>query len=325
MYKSELASAILAVKQAAIVCQSVQCHLINTDTLKKEDQSPVTVADFASQAIVCKTLKDTFPNDLLVGEEDATALRDTDQETLRNGVVKHVQTIFKNTDPNTILNWIDRGNANGTEKKRYWTLDPIDGTKGFLRNQQYAIALALIENGQVVLGVLGCPRLEHEKTQGLLLWAIKNQGAWRMPINLKNKISQPIAIHPIKNASSARFCESVESAHSRQDQASQIASALGIHLPPVRMDSQAKYATLAQGKAEIYLRLPTRIGYQEKIWDHAAGMLILEEAGGLVTDIHGQPLNFNHGRTLKSNSGVIASAPQIHRQVLDAVASVLNK
>jgi 3'(2'), 5'-bisphosphate nucleotidase len=44
---------------------------------------------------------------------------------------------------------------------RYWTLDPIDGTKGFLRGDQYAIALALVEHGEVVLGVLGCPNLPN--------------------------------------------------------------------------------------------------------------------------------------------------------------------
>ena len=54
---------------------------------------------------------------------------------------------------------IDRGNYKGAAHGRHWTLDPIDGTKGFLRGEQYAVCLALIEDGEVVLGVLGCPHL----------------------------------------------------------------------------------------------------------------------------------------------------------------------
>ena len=59
--------------------------------------------------------------------------------------------------PEAIAAWIDKGNGNIAP--RYWTLDPIDGTKGFIRGDQYAIALALIEQGQVKVGVLGCPSL----------------------------------------------------------------------------------------------------------------------------------------------------------------------
>ena len=80
----------------------------------------------------------------------------------------------------------------------------------------------------------------------------------------------------------ARFCESVESGHSAQGDAAAVAARLGITTPPLRMDSQAKYAVVARGEADIYLRLPTRADYREKIWDHAAGALIVTEAGGIV-------------------------------------------
>ena len=75
----------------------------------------------------------------------------------------------------------------------------------------------------------------------------------------------------------------------------------------MRLDSQAKYAVVARGEAEAYLRLPTRADYREKIWDHAAGVLIVEEAGGTVTDITGRPLEFTHGRDLAANRGVIVT------------------
>ena len=66
-----------------------------------------------------------------------------------------------------------------------WTLDPIDGTKGFLRGEQYAICLALIIDGIVQLGVVGCPNLpvDHEQPdgeKGCLFIAVKNQGAFQV-------------------------------------------------------------------------------------------------------------------------------------------------
>jgi 3'(2'), 5'-bisphosphate nucleotidase len=85
------------------------------------------------------------------------------------------------------------------------------------------------------------------------------------------------------------------------------------------MDSQAKYAALARGDAEIYLRLPTRPGYVEKIWDHAAGFLVIEEAGGRVTDIEGKRLDFTCGSRLERNRGVIATNGLLHQRVLEAV------
>ena len=87
------------------------------------------------------------------------------------------------------------------------------------------------------------------------------------------------------------------------------------------MDSQAKYGIVARGEAEIYLRMPTRADYREKIWDHAAGALIVEEAGGTVTDIMGRPLDFHHGRELSANRGVIVTNGRCHARVLEASRS----
>jgi 3'(2'), 5'-bisphosphate nucleotidase len=122
----------------------------------------------------------------------------------------------------------------------------------------------------------------------------------------------------------ARFCESVESGHSNQDHSAQIAARLGITVEPYRIDSQCKYAAVARGDASIYLRLPTRADYREKIWDHAAGKFVVEQAGGTVTDVTGAPLDFSHGATLQSNSGVVATDGRYHDAVIDAVRAVLG-
>jgi 3'(2'), 5'-bisphosphate nucleotidase len=124
----------------------------------------------------------------------------------------------------------------------------------------------------------------------------------------------PISMRSLDGStlSSASFCESVEAGHSSQGTNAQIAKFLGIETQSVRMDSQAKYASIARSDGDIYLRLPVGDGsYQEKIWDHAAGCIIVEEAGGIVSDAKGRPLDFSVGRTLKNNKGVVAAHKEV--------------
>ena len=99
---------------------------------------------------------------------------------------------------------------------------------------------------------------------------------------------------------------------------------LGVKTSPIRIDSQCKYGIVARGDASIYLRLPKKSGYEEKVWDHAAGWLIVKEAGGEVTDIHGRPIDFSTGRTLSHNIGLVATNGKLHAQVLSAVRRVLE-
>jgi 3'(2'), 5'-bisphosphate nucleotidase len=325
--EQERAAAIEAVRMASAVCQAVQKRLVAAATLTKGDRSPVTVADFSAQAIVSHRLGQAFPDIPLIGEEDAETLREPDHAALRDNVIHSVQTQLPSLSADDILGAIDRGTYTGGPSGRHWTLDPIDGTKGFLRLDQYAVALALIEDGEVILGVLGCPNLpvradEPDGERGCLFVAVKGEGAFLCPLSSDQE--QPISATDLRDAAQARFCESVEKAHSSHSHAALIARELGITQPPFRIDSQCKYAAVARGDASVYLRLPTRKGYVEKIWDHAAGWRIIVEAGGTVSDIYGKPLDFSLGRTLAGNKGVIVTNGHLHAVVLRAVASVLG-
>ena len=219
--------------------------------------------------------------------------------------------------------WIDHGGwTPDGSRSTYWTLDPIDGTKGFLRGEQYAIALALIDGGDVVLGVLGCPNLpatDGDAELGIMMTAIRGRGAMLVPIDSDHADARAVRVSDVATTAAARFCESVESGHSDQGTSARIASTLGITEEPYRIDSQCKYAAVARGDAQIYLRLPTSEEYREKIWDHAAGMIVVEEAGGTVTDVHGNALDFSAGRTLEGNQGIIATNGRFHEEVVAAV------
>lgn len=320
----ELCIALDAVRAASRICRAVQARRIDANTIEKQDRSPVTVADFASQAVVCRQLAEVFPDDLVVGEENADELRSAGRDAAREGVVEHVAAeVGTAADEGQVLDWIDRGGADA-RSGRYWTLDPIDGTKGFLRGEQYAVALALVEAGEVVLGVLGCPNLPAaDGSRGGLFAAQAGGGALSYALwDDADRNGSPVSVQPVTSPSEARFCESVESGHSNQSESAAIARRLGIEREPFRIDSQCKYAAVARGDASIYLRMPTRKDYREKIWDHAAGKIVVEAAGGTVTDVNGRTLDFRHGRTLEENRGIVATAGPIHDAVLEAVRQV---
>jgi 3'(2'), 5'-bisphosphate nucleotidase len=317
--------AIDAVVAASRVCQEVQARLVAGATLEKGDKSPVTVADFAAQAIVSHMLGEAFPAVPLVGEEDAEALREGKHAGLKDRVVASVQAVLPELSEDAVLAAIDRGTYDGGRQGRHWTLDPIDGTKGFLRLDQYAVALALIEDGEVILGVLGCPNLpvaDGAADKGCIFAAVKGEGAFQRTLDDATETRIRVADTP--TPADARFCESVESAHTSQSDSAIVAQKLGITQPPYRIDSQCKYAAVARGDASIYLRLPTRPGYVEKIWDHAGGWAVITEAGGTVTDVRGEPLDFGHGRGLSANKGVIVTNGAFHDEVVAAVRAQLG-
>jgi HAL2 family 3'(2'),5'-bisphosphate nucleotidase len=323
-FDRELEVALSAVHQAARACRAVQQSL-DAHTLAKGDRSPVTVADFASQALVARALLEAFPADPLVGEEDAAALRDpANAERLRH-VHARVSAEVP-ASPGDVLAWIDRGTTAQTGP-RQWVLDPVDGTKGFLRGEQYAIALALLVEGVVEVAVLACPNLPHvptratdpEAPRGTVLYAVRGAGSHAAPLFDASTPAHPVRVSSRTDPASLRVCESVESGHTAHDRSAALAQRLGLTAPAVRLDSQAKYGVVARGEADLYLRLPTRPGYHEKIWDHAAGARVVQEAGGTVTDVDGRPLDFGRGRELRGNRGVVASHGPCHDLVLAAL------
>jgi 3'(2'), 5'-bisphosphate nucleotidase len=350
-YTQELQIAQLAVQRASILTKRV-FHEKAKGTVDKSDKSPVTIGDFGAQALIIAALRHNFPADQIVAEEEAaqlredaklrtevwdlvreTALADKEAEALLGGAV---------ASADEMLDLIDLGNSPGGSAGRIWTIDPIDGTKGFLRGGQYAVCLGLMVDGDVKVGVLGCPNLPvddaaplsadigsnatDDEGRGVLFSAVLGSGATSRPLaSVSSAASKPISMRPVDDLSAATFCESVEAGHSAHDDQAQIAQRLGITRPSVRMDSQSKYGSIARGAGDIYLRLPVSATYQEKIWDHAAGDLIVREAGGQVTDIAGKRLDFSVGRTLANNKGVIAAPSAVHAEVLKVVQDVLSK
>lgn len=313
---AEAASAAEMMADAARLARRIQ---VETGGVRaKADESPVTLVDFAVQAVVARRLGVRFPDDPLVGEEDAAALRDPAAGALLSRVADAVHMVDPGLGVDALLDGIDRGR--GEPGGRFWTLDPIDGTKGLLRGGQYVVALALVVAGHVQVGAIGCPRLSLTAgggDEGGVAVAARGRGSWWMPLG--SDVITPLRVSNVSDPSRARIAHSVEESHSDTSRLNDLRTALGVQAPPVLMDSQAKHVMVAAGEADLLLRFP-RAGYREAIWDQAAGTLLIQEAGGRVTDLAGRPFDFSTGRRMTANDGVLASNGRVHEAVLEALA-----
>ncbi|KAK7302717.1 hypothetical protein RJT34_13613 [Clitoria ternatea] len=367
-YSKELEVSVTAVQMACTLCQRVQDTLISNthhQVQSKDDNSPVTVADWSVQAVVSWILAECLgtENISIVAEEDVQNLSKANSSELLKAVVETVNQClveaprFGIQKPKSalgtsdVLKIISRCNSTGGPSGRFWVLDPVDGTLGFIRGDQYAVALALIEDGEVKLGVLGCPNYPMRKewlsyhhryhriiskltppnsetwNKGCVLYAKKGSGkAWMQPLVHANKMfvwpncAKQVSVSSIDNPALATFCEPVEKANSSHSFTAGLAHSVGLRKQPLRVYSMVKYAAIARGDAEVFMKF-ARSGYKEKIWDHAAGVVIIQEAGGMVTDAGGHPLDFSKGLYLEDlDRGIVAcSGTTLHAKIIDAV------
>lgn len=304
-----------AARQAAALCKNIQERL--STVASKGGAEPVTIADYGSQALICRAISLAFPDDAVIAEEGGKQFSDLISSEDQQDVVQLVaQVLDMPVSVEDIVRWLDYGQ--GYEAARTWVIDPIDGTKGYIALRNYAIAIGLLENDRPTSAVMATPGYAGFDG-GALFYAFNGQ-AWVEPL----QGGQPEAIRASQRTTtdSLVIVESVEKAHADQDVMAQVRQQAGMETAQVnRLDSQEKYCLVASGEADAYLRLPFKKGaYSHKIWDHAAGVAIVEAAGGLVTDLDGSPLDFSLGKTLAKNKGMIVANPYIHEQLVEAAS-----
>lgn len=346
-FKTELLVATEAVRKASLLARDIQFQVMGhkSSTIIKPDSSPVTIADYSCQAIIINAIKSNFPDDNIVGEESTNGLSENFLQQILKAI-KHNNEYFEQSfsankidfhndkfplkSIEDLIRIIDFGGYQGGSKGRFWCLDPIDGTKGFLRGDQFSVCLALIVDGIVQIGVIGCPNLKlydyggndisgYERA-GYIFRAIKGFGSYISP-TISDSWSA-VSVNTISDPKNLISLEGVEKGHSAHNEQARIKEALGI-TKSYNLDSQVKYCLLSMGLGSLYLRLPIHLSYQEKIWDHAAGNIIVTESKGIVTDsINSVPLDFGNGKLLITQ-GIIASSalPSLH----DKIVSISKK
>ncbi len=259
------------------------------------------VGDYAAQGVISTMIHNAFPDDLIVGEEDATDLRLDSGADLRRRIVElaneavvgplgvgdvkewnwswpgaepggtdgcHRQRkLPRRTDRTCVslvfqlISYLITNNRNVDHRSHRW--NQRIPSRGAVRRLS-----SLIVNAQVQVGVIGCPNLPFDAdTKGSIFVTVRGQGAERLNIEGSNPtpISMPISM-PTLTPSELNFLESVEAAHASHSTNDKISSILGITRSPIRMDSQAKYGCLARGDGGVCKCMPTGSGYKEKIW-----------------------------------------------------------
>lgn len=217
---------------------------------EKEDRSPVTAADLAANAIIIEKLAVLTPDIPIVSEESVH------------------------------ITWAERKHW-----PRFWLVDPLDGTKEYLRkNGEFTVNIALIEQGQPVMAVVHAPALG--KT-----WLGDGHQAWLVSNNQREEVKVKPASSPVVVGSRSHPSPKME------EFLAQFAT-----YQLVAVGSSLKFCLVAEGRAQYYPRLgPTMM------WDTAAGQCIAESAGAIVKTLDGAPLRYDREDLL--NPSFIVSLP----------------
>ncbi len=212
----------------------------------KQDASPLTAADLAAHRVIAAGLAALAPDIPVLSEEDPPAWE------VRRG-------------------WV-----------RYWLVDPLDGTKEFLRrNGEFTVNIALIEEGFPVMGVVYAPATD-------LLYAADKDHAWKITAD-----GQRLDIH-CKEARPPLVV--ISRSHSDDRELQDYLAQLGEH-QTVSIGSSLKFCLVAEGSAQLYPRFgPTNV------WDTAAGHAVAAAAGAQVNDWTGHALDY-HPRESFLNPG----------------------
>ena len=216
----------------------------------KQDASPLTAADLAAHRVIVAGLQQLTPEVPVLSEESAAVA------------------------------WSER-----QQWKRYWLVDPLDGTKEFIkRNGEFTVNIALIDNGVPVLGVVYVPVLQ---------WCYsgaRSEGAWIE----RDATMLPIRVSPIVDGQPQ--LRVVASRNHRGDELDAWLARVEQQFPQVElvsMGSSLKICLVAEGKADIYPRLALT-----SEWDTAAAQAVLEAAGGLLVDYDGNEYRYNRKQDL---------------------------
>lgn len=274
----------------------------------KPDGSFVTPADYAVQYCLQKKLSTTFPHIPFIGEEVLDPVSDKHKI---NSILEFIHRLDSQVTPEDLLETLS---PNQEASTLYWLVDPIDGTSGFIKNRFFASAVSLIYEDKPILAVMACPCTDRHTFK--IYSAAKNYGVSLFGTAIETR-------HYLKSGETltGKFCEASLAARNQQHHATRL---LSLSLPgqpqACRVDSQYKYAMVAEGAVDFFIRYPFAIS-QARAWDHAPGAFLVEESGGVVSDIFGNSLNYRREDFILENHPIILASgnAEIHRITLDAL------
>ncbi|XP_055803277.1 putative PAP-specific phosphatase, mitochondrial isoform X2 [Solanum dulcamara] len=358
-YYSELEAAVDVVERACRLCVDVKKSLFSSDgrILEKNDQTPVTIADFGVQALVSLEMNRLFPSIPLVAEEDSAFLRSNNLVGSVVDVVKNKATLGDEVTEDNILKAIDRGGKDAyvfaPEPATYWILDPIDGTRGFVKGSEalYVVGLALVVEGKIVLGVMGCPNWHEDCSENSITGVQENRSSRAGIIMVSHvgcgtwtkRLSDILTIESPQTWTrcSVDSCQIVQGARFTIPESQTWKSLPLSGLFDAKTDSEntgegnilllsaccgslCKYLMVASGRASVYIQGKNATSII-KVWDHAVGIICVHEAGGKVTDWEGSSLDFaadqTERRLIFPSGGVLVTNGSLHSKIIRMISS----
>ncbi|KAK0710779.1 hypothetical protein B0H67DRAFT_264896 [Lasiosphaeris hirsuta] len=316
----------------------------------KDDNTFVTAADLAIQAVLLRVLSVAFPTHRLVAEESAAQLR-ADPALLAivtslavthsrasafvwahggGDVAAHVMRLFdRAAAPQPATSALDPT----------WVIDPIDGTAAFMRGEHYAINVAHLCDSRQILSVVALPLLSPTTTTpitdadtapasgGTLVFAVRGYGAHVAPLGSPSE-SRALPRHadavPLAGLASVTCYGTLKSGYDGMHAA--VAAKLAMPFPGTNLLGWVpRWAALALGLGNTTVWVYRRRDRYAKVWDHAGAMLLFEEVGGMVTDVDGRDIDLSPGRLLNANFGFVAAPRSVHHHVLAAVKTLLQE
>jgi 3'(2'), 5'-bisphosphate nucleotidase len=292
---------------------------LTLDPSDKSANDPVTIADYGAQAILLRAISRLYPNAAILAEERSEqflSLVTPDKRTLITKMVSDV--IGEAVTERELIGWLDFGG--GREERELWTVDPIDGTRGYVAGRRYCVALGIMTDRVPSAGLLACPGYPSTDGRGRLLYTVGSV-AYSQPLD--GGAPKQILVRQRRDSSQFLPIESTDQREVDHPVVLRVCEQLGIVDAQVQAyDGQDKYATIASGDADFYLRPERPKDRPHYIWDHVPGVAILQAAGGVASDLTGAALDFRHGERLPT-LGVIVSSRAAHAQVVDALKAVL--
>lgn len=303
-YNNELSVAVNLVKKAAEITEWFRNK--GFKSFLKADQSPVTLADFASQIFIVSELKNHFSDDEIIAEEENT-------DFIGKRAENSVKQCFNELNISGLENVKDFIKYRGKTSERQWTVDPIDGTIGFQKGLFYAVGVGLMVNSVPKVCAIAVPNYSGKSIA--IFSAEQGHGTY---VSYNNNSFIPIKVSQKNNLKDFRLCHSL---HYDKPWILKFARKIGIN-NFIQMDSMVKFAMVADGSADLYIK-PIDMEHSFT-WDFLPGDLIVREAGGKVTDLDGTPIRFKQDNCIFTKPGIISSNGVIHKEILRLIKENLS-
>jgi 3'(2'), 5'-bisphosphate nucleotidase len=271
-YQQELSVAKQAALDAGVILMKHWKTDLGIET--KSDNSPVTIADFESNELICSTLVQNFKSHGLLTEE-------------------------KSDDPA-----INQATQNWNTSEYCWYVDPLDGTKAFIKGDtDFGIHIGLCRNGIPVLGVNYFPAMKT------IYWAVEDQGAYRQVedgeaerIHVRELPQQIVPIYSSERANAPFYCLLLDATPEEIEQVAGNVWSTGLRITLV-----------AEGSADIFVT-PGKNG---GLWDYCSSHTILKEAGGVITDLAGEEIDYRNPSAKLKNGYLTCGNKAFHQKALE--------